>query len=1013
MKTILVTIGESTNIKPTDPVIWLGFRTKEKEALLKLGIITILDFLKFDLQEVFKLSGYGQRTYFRLVTRQKAIKDYFANVKSMTIAETDRTIYNPYMKNCKIGLQDQVTQIELSIREQKVLSLLGVKTVKDILELDTKKVFELRSYGKKTYEIITRRQKQLSAYFQSIASKTSNNDMSNSIENNLPVAEDIMGREPFSEKSIEQLPLYSLFLFGKFDVSKLHPSFCPNHSISELDLKTRSRNCLNDLGIATVGELLGVNEEQLLKHSDLGIGTLNQIRDAVRSFLFQKNGLIPPPTMDYSSFDNLIFSWLQFVLRDTRKIKIIVQHFGGFPAEGETLEKCAQGFGITRERARQLIKAGIDKLRLSEKVSLLNSFWTAVEDILSENKGSSSKERLANEISKYFKWDSLPIPEFLVKILCIKPGFIDNRQSLITLHSSPCPDCIKVPMVLKRIFEKVEEMRISDVTSAINKSCKRLCERHSIPIGRFNDDFTKMIIIDQQSNSFLRIDGFTVYLREKWEMKFSSLPELSLALLKKCGKPMHITELCSQLQELRNFPISENDIHPYLKYSTDAILWNKDTFIHRDNIKITWKLIYAIETWILKHLSNSNIPFASIYLAFKKHREECLKSGVISEYALYSCLRESDSQKLKLFKFPYILKNSPSADNISLQVILEKYIQKRRQKTPVRLLRSFLFNRMLFKSSHVESMLRSIPNVIRTDDKCLLHTSMLRISKDDLNDVKKYIKRMLVKNNSISIKKVFKNKESLCRLKGVTGPKMLFSVLIHLYRNEFDLAYYPQIRLLDTGFRPNVSKARDEIMEFIISKNRPVSFNEIHHKFVDKLGYSPHNITILNENENLFRHSHHYIVHNETIGWDEEKQRKLEHFAQKTYNNAIRSGLFWGNIGKMLENKMKKLPKLQHGVPWTKRLIEELLASRQEFIVLGNKRDAFLPKPNKHKINDFNDLISIVLKKIFGGEGRISIVSKYLRKYGAIKGRLQRKMFKKDGKIKFSRRNIAIRRIGR
>ncbi len=55
----------------------------------------------------------------------------------------------------------------------------------------------------------------------------------------------------------------------------------PYDSIEELNLSTRSHNCLAAVGIKTIGQLLEVSDKELLKIKNLGLKALNEIKYAL------------------------------------------------------------------------------------------------------------------------------------------------------------------------------------------------------------------------------------------------------------------------------------------------------------------------------------------------------------------------------------------------------------------------------------------------------------------------------------------------------------------------------------------------------------------------------------------------------------------------------------------------------------------------------------------------------------------------------------------------------------
>ena len=61
-------------------------------------------------------------------------------------------------------------------------------------------------------------------------------------------------------------------------------------SVEELDLSTRSRKCMDRLGITTVGELVQHTEEELLATPNFGITSVSEVRTKLSALGFSLKG---------------------------------------------------------------------------------------------------------------------------------------------------------------------------------------------------------------------------------------------------------------------------------------------------------------------------------------------------------------------------------------------------------------------------------------------------------------------------------------------------------------------------------------------------------------------------------------------------------------------------------------------------------------------------------------------------------------------------------------------------
>ncbi len=69
-------------------------------------------------------------------------------------------------------------------------------------------------------------------------------------------------------------------------------------------------------------------------------------------------------------------------------------------------------------------------------------------------------------------------------------------------------------------------------------------------------------------------------------------------------------------------------------------------------------------------------------------------------------------------------------------------------------------------------------------------------------------------------------------------------------------------------------------------------------------------------------------------------------------------------------------------------MIGDLITKGGRFFVLGNSREAFLPRQNDHNVHTFEDLVAKILDRDWTGAANLAEFQKALRETGIIKRRL-------------------------
>lgn len=158
--------------------------------------------------------------------------------------------------------------------------------------------------------------------------------------------------------------------------------------------------------------------------------------------------------------------------------------------------------------------------------------------------------------------------------------------------------------------------------------------------------------------------------------------------------------------------------------------------------------------------------------------------------------------------------------------------------------------------------------------------------------------------------------------------------------------------------------------------------------------------------DRLYRYLPSCLVHHDTIEWSKEKQRQIEDIASRVYTEADSAGDFYGLVSSVIEDDC--LPGLSNNLYWNETLMADLLNKNENFKVIGNGRNAFIPIPNKYEIESFEDLLYLILKNQYNGAVNLADFIEDLQGLGIIKKSITQNMLGKSKKVSIIGQEIML-----
>jgi hypothetical protein len=217
---------------------------------------------------------------------------------------------------------------------------------------------------------------------------------------------------PPSINSLGLLPIFSSEKLEYFTANDLHQGFKGGTRLCDLIISKRVSNVLRRLRVTTIGELMIIPYSTLLENRTFGRKSLREVQDTIRTFVLEENFI------DYSSYEELVSSIGQRCFKKKRDQEIMSWRLN-YSGKKPTLEQIGLHFGITRERARQILKEGDKRLRIKANRDFLAGLFLTVMRIITDDGGVMSFFDLAANLKNEYGWPCSPSPSALAKLLAV------------------------------------------------------------------------------------------------------------------------------------------------------------------------------------------------------------------------------------------------------------------------------------------------------------------------------------------------------------------------------------------------------------------------------------------------------------------------------------------------------------------------------------------------------------------------------------------------------------------
>ena len=256
---------------------------------------------------------------------------------------------------------------------------------------------------------------------------------------------------------------------------------------------------------------------------------------------------------------------------------VLEKRFGlGKNTERITLDAIGKGYGITRERVRQIEADGLSRIKKSEAIKELSSVFSVMENYFVEGGKVFNEVYILNYFAPHPKYEN-----HIYFLLSLHPSFIrfHENESLYDRwanehgsHSFAEKTLSQAVLELKKIGKPVSEDNLLNVLgncakTVIGNTISKTCLSNWIGIS-------KLI-----SKNYFGEWGLTEFP----EIKPRGIKDLSYMVLSKHGSPLHFSGVSEQIEKLTGKKAHVQTVHNEL--------------IKDDRFVLVGRGLYALKGW--------------------------------------------------------------------------------------------------------------------------------------------------------------------------------------------------------------------------------------------------------------------------------------------------------------------------------------------------------------------------------------------------------------------------------
>ena len=990
-------------------------RFKERKALQLLGVGTLEKFLRADLARVLDLPYMGDTTYQGLSDKQRRLRDRV----------------HPHTEATNILDSPIADVVDLGSRERTLLNTLKIRTVREFLRLDLREVMRIRGCGETTYMTLDQKHRELARRYAAeiggdalTVGSVRASMLTKEAKRAVPAFREEVCDHEVSRRTLRQLPFFGGAPGIDLHPGDLHPSYQAALPVAGLGLPARGNQACKSLGVVSLGELLLTHADKFADLQNCGMSTIESARSTIKEVLLNE---ILAITVDTSSYFHFLESVFRPVLPDTRMRDIVFARIG---VDGVklTLEEVADCHGITRERVRQIEKKAREKLFSLDSQLRLAPLQGILRHTLSVLNGAASLEAIGNALASQFVWTTVPplrVVETLVSMFPKAFHTIDAQWCIDRNYQ--CYECARFSEIAIQMLDEATEagilcplsllcLKVANAIAQQCETCEALSDEPVVP------EAIMLALMETHAEAFIGYccDGSTVMLESTRAMRCGSLQDAVEKAVREAPGPVCCDEIRDAIVSVSDGSrdsLTAEQVRGVLNNTLvkrgEILLWNRGgDFVHFSKVNPYEPILNTLEGFLIETLSENSVPQMSLYHIFDKHREEYVNAGFPSVWAVFSLLRLRAHPKLRFLRAPYVtLDGSTSRQKQSVVDLLNERVHSEEEGISDEEIREYAMTGMGMTLVHFRSTLQQLDELLRTDSG-YLHAENFEADSANFRMLVLQIRKILKQHGHVSAAFLFKEKKVTCLQLGITGPRMLASVLEYFASDSIGAVAYPMMRAATEDARSEALSIYREVENHILESCGPCSRQAIAKCFVEQRGYGQRQVSNAMQNLRssgvLLPFGEGLFVHEKTIGWDKHKHAELMATVMKYYSEHSSARCIHVEIPMLLDEIYVELPDLDHGVDWSEQLLFSVVIRDSAILPLGNAKRAFLVPSDNNGVRCFGDFVKWVLIDRFQGGANLKEFAECLREMDVIRKSLTSSMLNEYDGLVVSEHEIRV-----
>lgn len=621
-----------------------------------------------------------------------------------------------------------------------------------------------------------------------------------------------------------------------------------------------------------------------------------------------------------------------------------------------TLAELGEEFGVTRERIRQIVKKAIIKLQA------LYQPWI-----------NQLEKRLDEEWMIENRWiDPTNFIHFIaIEVLEQHNIYYHHEIQMISKETMQEIEKLK-KKIQNALFEKYRgQLVLPNELQAIKEQIQ---ESENVP-AHWAHHLVEEMFSQTSSGAFILSRSKKMDVVELVLKQFPEGVEIykQAAELCRLGNEM----IPGMFQDEREF----TSVTGREEFAEKVYLWGRGTYIHASFVTVSQELVDALVEEIEKMLKDR--PFVAVNKIYAIHQDKLKECNIPNEYALYEILRKhARSENIAFPKFPRIAR--PGITLGKNRDLIISYIREKNRSVTFGELKDEFIGKRGWQRFTLEWSLSNEDSIIQVDfGKYALIEFFDHITSHELAPIQEKIDRSLESYPAIQVRGLFHEFESYCKGLKIHTHYLLYSLLKHRFRDQYQFPRYPHIARLDTDI-DNLT-VTSIIEDYLLEQGCEVSREELVHYITEEIGAREVTLYVAIQNsEKIFyytRGQFSEFIHCDVIGWNEEKQKQLHEVILELINSEIaQKQRPYILMDQCFKEEM--LPSLENEIPWTIDLLIECVKKDPYFVVIGSLGRIVLKRDNPWKIQTETDFIAYLLQEEFKGAAKKKELFHFLQTIG-------------------------------